>query len=151
MDQQTAGDNSFNFTGLSYGHYRIEVRTYCNGKYSIYNKVINLDVLAPWYLTVWAKLIYLFLVLGFMAAVIFVYLRKKKRDLEEVKMQFLINATHDIRSPLTLIMEPLKKLKERLQGDVECQDDIDTIDRNAKRLLTLVNQILDKRRIDKHR
>ena len=146
----TAGDNSFNFTGLSYGHYRIEVRTYCNGKYSMHNKVINLDVLAPWYLTVWAKLIYLFLVLGFTAAVIFVYLRKKKRDLEEVKMQFLINATHDIRSPLTLIMEPLKKLKERLGNVEEYHEDIDTIDRNAQRLLTLVNQILDKRRLDKH-
>lgn len=145
-----AGDNSFNFTGLSYGHYRIEVRTYCNGKYSIYNKVIKLNVLAPWYLTVWAKLIYLILVLGFMAAVIFIYLHKKKRDLEEAKMQFLINATHDIRSPLTLIMEPLKKLKERLGNAEEYQADIDTIDRNAQRLLTLVNQILDKRRLDKH-
>lgn len=145
-----AGDNSFNFTGLSYGHYRIEVRTYCNGKYSIYNKVINLNVLAPWYLTVWAKLLYLFLILGLTAAVIFVYLRKKKRDLEEVKMQFLINATHDIRSPLTLIMEPLKKLKERLGNVEEYHEDIDTIDRNAQRLLTLVNQILDKRRLDKH-
>lgn len=145
-----AGDNSFNFTGLSYGHYRIEVRTYCNGKYSTYKKVINLDVLAPWFLTVWAKLIYLFLILGFMAAVIFIYLRKKKRDLEEAKMQFLINATHDIRSPLTLIMEPLKKLKERLGNAEEYQADIDTIDRNAQRLLTLVNQILDKRRLDKH-
>lgn len=145
-----AGDNSFNFTGLSYGHYRIEVRTYCNGKYSIYNKVIKLNVLAPWYLTVWAKLIYLSLVLGFMAAVIFIYLHKKKRDLEEAKMQFLINATHDIRSPLTLIMEPLKKLKERLGNAEEYQADIDTIDRNAQRLLTLVNQILDKRRLDMH-
>ncbi|RGW83052.1 response regulator [Segatella copri] len=145
-----AGDNSFNFTGLSYGHYRIEVRTYCNGKYSIYNKVIKLNVLVPWYLTVWAKLIYLILVLGFMAAVIFIYLHKKKRDLEEAKMQFLINATHDIRSPLTLIMEPLKKLKERLGNAEEYHEDIDTMDRNAQRLLTLVNQILDKRRLDKH-
>ena len=145
-----AGDNSFNFTGLSYGHYRIEVRTYCNGKYSIYNKVIKLNVLAPWYLTVWAKLICLILVLGFMAAVIFIYLHKKKRDLEEAKMQFLINATHDIRSPLTLIMEPLKKLKERLGNAEEYHEDIDTMDRNAQRLLTLVNQILDKRRLDKH-
>lgn len=145
-----AGDNSFNFTGLSYGHYRIEVRTYCNGKYSIYNKVIKLNVLEPWYLTVWAKLIYLILVLGFMAAVIFIYLHKKKRDLEEAKMQFLINATHDIRSPLTLIMEPLKKLKERLGNAEEYHEDIDTMDRNAQRLLTLVNQILDKRRLDKH-
>ena len=145
-----AGDNSFNFTGLSYGHYRIEVRIYCNGKYSTYKKVINLDVLAPWFLTVWAKLIYLFLILGLTAAAIIVYLRKKKRDLEEAKMQFLINATHDIRSPLTLIMEPLKKLKERLGNAQEYQADIDTIDRNAQRLLTLVNQILDKRRLDKH-
>lgn len=145
-----AGDNSFNFTGLSYGHYRIEVRTYCNGKYSTYKKVINLDVLAPWFLTVWAKLIYLFLILGLTAAAIIVYLRMKKRDLEEAKMQFLINATHDIRSPLTLIMEPLKKLKERLGNAEEYQADIDTIDRNAQRLLTLVNQILDKRRLDKH-
>ena len=145
-----AGDNSFNFTGLSYGHYRIEVRTYCNGKYSTYKKVINLDVLTPWFLTVWAKLIYLFLILGLTAAAIIVYLRKKKRDLEEAKMQFLINATHDIRSPLTLIMEPLKKLKERLGNAEEYQADIDTIDRNTQRLLTLVNQILDKRRLDKH-
>ena len=145
-----AGENSFNFTGLSYGHYRIEVRTYCNGKYSTYKKVINLDVLAPWFLTVWAMLIYLFLILGLTAAVIIVFLRKKKRDLEEAKMQFLINATHDIRSPLTLIMEPLKKLKERLGNAEEYQADIDTIDRNAQRLLTLVNQILDKRRLDKH-
>ena len=145
-----AGDNNFNFTGLSYGHYRIEVRTYCNGKYSTHNKVINLDVLAPWYLTVWAKLIFLFMILGFTAAVIIVFLRKKKRDLEEAKMQFLINATHDIRSPLTLIMEPLKKLKERLGNAEEYHEDIDTIDRNAQRLLTLVNQILDKRRLDKH-
>ena len=145
-----AGDNSFNFTGLSYGHYRIEVRTYCNGKYSTYKKVINLDVLTPWFLTVWAKLIYLFLILGLTAAAIIVYLRKKKRDLEEAKMQFLINATHDIRSPLTLIMEPLKKLKEKLGNAEEYQADIDTIDRNAQRLLTLVNQILDKRRLDKH-
>lgn len=145
-----AGDNSFNFTGLSYGHYRIEVRTYCNGKYSTYKKVINLDVLTPWFLTVWAKLIYLILILGLTAAAIIVYLRKKKRDLEEAKMQFLINATHDIRSPLTLIMEPLKKLKERLGNAEEYQADIDTIDRNTQRLLTLVNQILDKRRLDKH-
>lgn len=145
-----AGENSFNFTGLSYGHYRIEVRTYCNGKYSTYKKVINLDVLAPWFLTIWAKLIYLFLILGLTAAAIIVFLRKKKRDLEEAKMQFLINATHDIRSPLTLIMEPLKKLKERLGNAEEYQADIDTIDRNAQRLLTLVNQILDKRRLDKH-
>lgn len=145
-----AGDNSFNFTGLSYGHYRIEVRAYSNGKYSLSSKVIELEVQTPWYVSLWAILLYILLAMMIIAGCIYVYLRKKKSDLEEAKMQFLINATHDIRSPLTLIMEPLKKLKEHLKDDVESKDDIDTIDRNAQRLLTLVNQILDKRRIDKH-
>ncbi len=90
----------------------------------------------PWYCSIWAFLIYLLIVAMMLGGAIYIYIRKKRGDLEEAKMQFLINATHDIRSPLTPIMEPLKKLKERLQGDVECQDDIDTIDRNAQRLLT---------------
>ena len=65
-------------------------------------------------------------------------------------MKFLINATHDIRSPLTLIMSPLANLKRHI-GDEnpDALRDIDTIDRNAKRILNLVNQILDVRKIDK--
>ena len=57
-------------------------------------------------------------------------------------MKFLINATHDIRSPLTLIMGPLRKLKKRIT-DADNQADIDIIERNAQRLMLLVNQILD--------
>ena len=60
-----------------------------------------------------------------------------------------VDETHDIRSPLTLIMGPLNKLKTRLT-DAESKQDIDTIDRNAQRLLLLVNQILDERKIDKN-
>ena len=38
--------------------------------------------------------------------------KRLKMQYEEQKMRFLINATHDIRSPLTLIIEPLRKLRE---------------------------------------
>ena len=63
-------------------------------------------------------------------------------------MKFLINATHDIRSPLTLIMSPLHKLLKRdLGGDVK--SDLKTIEHNAQRIQNLVNQILDIRKIDK--
>lgn len=86
--------------------------------------------------------------LGFLALVVFNYERQRSRDLEETKMRFLINATHDIRSPLTLIMGPLEKLKKRLT-DPDSLLDIDIIDKNAKRLMLLVNQILDERKIDK--
>ena len=81
--------------------------------------------------------------------------------MDEEKMKFLINATHDIRSPLTLIMGPLEKLKNLKVKDFNSEEEVstfnsqlttylDTIDRNAKRLMLLVNQILDERRIDKN-
>jgi DNA-binding response OmpR family regulator/anti-sigma regulatory factor (Ser/Thr protein kinase) len=71
--------------------------------------------------------------------------------MDEEKMKFLINATHDIRSPLTLIMSPLNNLKRQLseRGDANINRDLDTIERNASRILDLVNQILDVRKIDK--
>ena len=59
-------------------------------------------------------------------------------------MKFLINATHDIRSPLTLILAALKKLKSAPDDNA-----LDTIERNSQRILNLVNQILDVRKIDK--
>ena len=63
-------------------------------------------------------------------------------------MKFLINATHDIRSPLTLIMSPLHKLLKR-DFDSETKNDLKTIEHNAQRVQNLVNQILDIRKLDK--
>ena len=76
------------------------------------------------------------------------YLRRRRQELNEEKMKFLINATHDIRSPLTLIMSPLHKLLKRdLDSDVKSE--LKTIEHNAQRVQNLVNQILDIRKIDK--
>ena len=81
--------------------------------------------------------------------------RRQRARFEEEKMKLLINATHDIRSPLTLILGPLSNLKTLL-GKVadeglskEMGGYLNVIDRNAQRLLLLVNQILDMRKIDK--
>ena len=77
------------------------------------------------------------------------YLRKRQQELDEEKMKFLINATHDIRSPLTLIMSPLHKLLRREQIDPDVKAELKTIEHNAQRVQNLVNQILDIRKIDK--
>jgi signal transduction histidine kinase len=106
-------------------------------------------VRAPWYATTWAYLAYLLLTLGLLAFALFYFDRRQREKLDEQKMRFLINATHDIRSPLTLILGPLGKLKQRVT-DAQSLEDINTIDRNAQRLLLLVNQILDERKIDKN-
>ena len=143
------GANAVTFNKLKPGKYQLEVRATSNGKYSKTPTFITIKVCDPWYATTCAYTIYLLLAIAFIIYVIMTYERRRRADLEETKMQFLINATHDIRSPLTLIMGPLNKLKDRI-SDPESKQDIDTIDRNAQRLLLLVNQILDERKIDKN-
>lgn len=143
------GVNAIPFNKLNPGEYTIEVRAFNNGNYSTPSTIINIKVKNPWYASTWAYLFYCLLFFSLVAYIIYSYERRRKADLDETKMKFLINATHDIRSPLTLIMGPLNKLKERI-SDEESKQDIETIDRNAQRLLLLVNQILDERKIDKN-
>ena len=146
--QTNEGNNQLTFHQLQPGVYTIEVRASADGIVSDEVTTLTVTIQKPWYKTTWAYLLYSLIVAGFIGLLLFNWERQRRRDLEESKMQFLINATHDIRSPLTLIMGPLKKLKERLQ-DSESKADLDTIDKNAQRLLLLVNQILDERKIDK--
>ena len=143
------GSNAVSFNKLKPGSYTLEVRAMSNGNFSKKSTIIHIKVCDPWYASTWAFLLYFLTAAGIILYIIYRYERHRKEDLEETKMQFLINATHDIRSPLTLIMGPLNKLKNRIE-DAESKQDIDTIDRNAKRLLLLVNQILDERKIDKN-
>ena len=146
--QNPEGSNSIHLGHLQPGSYQIEVRALSAGTYSAV-KQITVEVSPPWYRSGWAYLIYIIGVIGILGALALVLRRRAQRRLYEEKMQFLINATHDIRSPLTLIMGPLNKLKA-LVNDYEGKQYIDTIDRNAQRLMQLVNQILDERRIDKN-
>lgn len=147
--QTNEGANQITFTQLPPGQYFIEVRATSNGIVSEDVRLLRIIVLQPWYKSWWAYLIYLTIIAGFLFLIIFNVERQRRRDLEETKMRFLINATHDIRSPLTLIMGPLEKIKKRLT-DSENQADLMTIEKNAQRLMLLVNQILDERKIDKN-
>lgn len=143
------GVNRLSLGEVKPGTYRVEARAIFNGRLSPGNTVVTLRVHEPWYATTWAWLAYILAALGAMAAG-FVYVERRRAvEMEDQKMQFLINATHDIRSPLTLILGPLDKLRQTLQG-TPAQAYVDTIDHNARRLLLLVNQILDERRLDKN-
>ena len=146
--QKSEGDNSIQLSHLQPGTYKIEVRALSAGVYSE-TKTITIQVSPPWYRSTWAYLLYLLVGLALLTVTGWSLKRKAHRQLDEEKMKFLINATHDIRSPLTLIMGPLAKLKG-IVTDGEGRGYIDTIDRNAQRLMLLVNQILDERRIDKN-
>ena len=140
------GNNQLMLNELQPGSYAIEVRAANNGRYSAEPLRLPFTIAKPWYRSWWAYLFYLLVTALIAGLVLYNYIRQQRRNLEETKMRFLINATHDIRSPLTLIMGAVDKMKGQ-SGSMN--DAVDTISRNAQRLLQLVNQILDERKLDK--
>ncbi len=150
-----SGDNQLSFTKLKPGKYRIEVRAMSGESCISDTTTIILRVKSPWYASTTAFILYTLAALLALGAIAYYFYRRQKANFEEEKMNLLINATHDIRSPLTLILGPIEKLKDLVKknSDEETRQVldqyVDVIDRNADRLLLLVNQILDMRRIDK--
>lgn len=143
------GKNEITLGHLQPGTYKITVRALQGNDFTP-EKTITVTVKAPWYSSGLAYLIYILAALSLMGFAAWSYRRRAHRRMDEEKMKFLINATHDIRSPLTLIMSPLQNLKRRLDtAQTDAHRDVDTIERNAQRILNLVNQILDVRKIDK--
>ena len=140
--QNPQGINVIQLSHLQPGAYPIEVRARAGDLYSA-TKTITIDVTPPWYRTIWAYCLYFLALATLVTLLIYGYRRRANRQMDEEKMKFLINATHDIRSPLTIILSALKKIK----GD--SNPAVDTIEHNAQRILNLVNQILDVRKIDK--
>ena len=147
--RQAEGVNEITLSHLQPGNYKVKVRALAANVYSP-EKTITVTIRAPWYRTRLAYLLYLLALVGLATYVFLTYRRRANQQMNEEKMKFLINATHDIRSPLTLIMAPLSNLRRRLTRDqTEAHRDVDTIEHNATRILNLVNQILDVRKIDK--
>jgi len=147
------GQNGITLSQLQPGTYHIDVRA-CQGSEYSPVKSVTVVVTPPWYRSTLAYIIYILGFLALIGSMAYSYRRRTYQRLDEEKMKFLINATHDIRSPLTLIMSPLEKLKalcteQPTATSQQLKAPIDTIERNAKRILDLVNQILDVRKIDK--
>lgn len=71
---------------------------------------------------------------------------KHQEQINEAKLQFFINISHEIRTPMTLIISPLEKL---LAEHSEKQPVYLMIYRNAQRILRLINQLMDIRKLDK--
>lgn len=72
---------------------------------------------------------------------------EQKMELEKVKIKFLTNLSHELKTPLTLVLNPIENLMFH-EKSTERLEMLNLISRNAKRLLNLVNQLLDFRRIE---
>ncbi|MGI9550149.1 MAG: hybrid sensor histidine kinase/response regulator transcription factor [Aurantibacter sp.] len=72
--------------------------------------------------------------------------RQELEKLDKMKSRFFSNISHEFRTPLTLILGPLNKIRKNVDGSL--QPTVDTIERNGKRLLKLINQLLDLSKIE---
>jgi len=72
---------------------------------------------------------------------------EKKEEVDRMKSRFFSNISHEFRTPLTLILSPLYELRNQphLRSNSKL---LGQIERNAKRLLVLINQILDLSKLE---
>lgn len=69
-----------------------------------------------------------------------------EKEMNEMKVKFFTNVSHDLRTPLTLIMTPVEELLNKEQPEAT-RKVLEVVDRNARHLFSLVNQILDFQRL----
>jgi signal transduction histidine kinase/ligand-binding sensor domain-containing protein/AraC-like DNA-binding protein len=75
-------------------------------------------------------------------------LNKRVQLVNQLKLRFFTNISHEFRTPLTLILGPLDKLISSWKGDKETLSTLGLINRNAQRLLHLINQLMEFRKIE---
>lgn len=152
------------YTNLSPGTYTFRVKgTNNDGVWSEKEATLTIIIRPPFYLSLPMKVVYFLLIAGLVAAVIrFIHKRAKKKhqmemdnlrtskekEMREAKIQFFTMIAHEIRTPVSLIIGPLENImKSPHTIPTVIRKDMDMIDRNAHRLLYLVNQLLDFRKV----
>ncbi len=118
-------------------------------------KAMVIRILPPWWSTWWAISVYC--ILGILAlygiARLASYMIKIRNEvyvndrLAELKIRFFTNVSHELRTPLSLIHGPIEELKASENLSRSGHEYLELIDRNARKMLQLVNQILDFRKI----
>lgn len=111
-------------------------------------KELKLDILPPWYLSNIAYAVYVTLIIA-MAFLIYKVLKdKREEELYEARIKYFMDISHELRSPITLMISPVDTLlKEKHSPQTTSQ--LIVIRRNAQRVLNLVDQLLDLRKIEK--
>jgi signal transduction histidine kinase/DNA-binding response OmpR family regulator len=154
---------SVTFGNLGPGDYLLRVRgSGREGVWSTEDGIARFTILSPWWRTSWAYAVYTLLVLGFLYAAYRLRLREmhlqKEAEMEHfqaehlaeidrLKSRFFANISHEFRTPLTLVLGPIRKWRERNREE-ELTKDMGMAERNASRLLSLVNQLLDLSKIE---
>lgn len=149
------GSRTITYTNLPSGKYRMKVKAYFAGEPEEFSyKEIGIRITPPWYRSLWAWALYIITAcMVFLALTEYfnrrkaLKLKQRESEIKELRLQMFTNISHEIRTPLTLVMNPLKKLREA-EKDPKMKDLYNLMYRNSLRVLRLVNQLLDMRKVD---
>lgn len=163
--REVGKDRTATFTNLSPGEYIFKVKAKeIDDEWKSDYTSIRIKVLKPFWSTWWAILFYLFLIV-----LIAYYLRKnfiekgklksslefeklmheKDNEIYKLKQQFFTNISHEIRTPVTLIISSINRLfnNDYLKDGRKIKA-ANTIRRNSNLLLRLVNELLDVKKLE---
>lgn len=157
-------ERSINFTYFPVGTYELRIKASTNPeKWDDDYRSLIITVTPPWWKTWWAFIIYAVL-LAIMLAIFFLYSQKwakmknelamehfqreQEKELHRVKLKFFTDISHELRTPLTLILAPLESLILNTDIPSRLSNKLSQIQRSGLRMMQMVNQILDLRKLE---
>jgi len=160
----TEGKENFaNYSNLDKGKYTFNIKaTNSDGIWNEIPDTLIIKVLPPFWESWYAYVIYSILILLSLAFLRYLTLARERlktqlqqeyiesrhiHEIDSMKIKFFTNISHEFRTPLTLILAPLEKLMIRWKNTPE-EKHLNLILQNSKRLLFMVNQLLDFRKME---
>lgn len=161
-----SGNRRFaSYTNLAPGEYVFRVRaSNSDGVWNNRDCSVQFTILPPWWATWWAYGLYVLIIGSAVTGYMRFYanrIRQRQalelnqrqaqqlRIVEEMKSRFFTNVTHEFRTPLTLILSPVDSLLNELENTPYAKR-LAGINRNARQLLNLINQLMDLSKIESH-
>ena len=144
------------YTNLPAGHYTFRVKsTNAEGAWVDNERALKIHILPSFWQTGWAWLIYIVLTALLIYIVYLIVSRYNRlqqqmlveQQVTDFRLKFFTNISHELRTPLTLISGPVDNIlrTETLSNSAKTQ--LEIVQNNAKRMLRLINEILDFRKI----
>jgi signal transduction histidine kinase/ligand-binding sensor domain-containing protein/DNA-binding response OmpR family regulator len=152
------------YSNLQGGKYTFKVKASNNdGVWNEQPAILKINIKPPWWNN-WIAYIAYLTILSLILYMIYIYIVSREKfknemryermkmqkivELDEMKMQFFTNVSHEFRTPLSLIIDPLRKLNQAEINPNQAKYYYSVMFQNAQLLMRLVNQLLDIRRLE---
>lgn len=153
---EASKNRSATYINLPAGKYQLQIRSSnSDGVWTDNIRTLPIHVLPTFWETYWAWLIYIIAFILFTITVVYIlfyiYRLRHQVDLEQhlshIKLRFFTDISHELRTPLTLISSPVAEILEHETLSPTVREHLNLVHKNTERMLRLVNQLLDFRKI----